>query len=288
MNVRTMFSRPAILCAILTAGLACSGSPTSPPPAVPPVTTLAPAPTTTTTTTPPVASVSCSKGTVDTHCSRALPTFLDELEQAIDKLVAERPEIFDKNDLAGPREYKVKNLDQYHEGVIRNLQAQGLCAGFDLKEIQVKRDNSFNDQYDTVLGTGHIRRGMGSYRATCSPAAFPLDPEDVIAQVRVAFFGIRCPEGREVPRNGEGKLPVGCTGSVTASPKNKDGHDIDSRIHGQQIEWTFEQEGDYARVDDDPVSPFNKLVYGKNAGGDFDLCATVREVKGCMRAAVVP
>jgi hypothetical protein len=289
LNVRALSFRPSILAAVLAAGLACSGSPTAPPPATPPTTTLAPTPiTTTTTTTQPAATVSCAKGTVDTHCSRGTPSFLAELDEAIDKLVEDSPELFDRNDIAGPREYRVKNLDLFYEGVIRNVQAQGLCAGFDLKEIQIKRSNEYTDQFDAVLGSGHIRRGLGSYRSTCSPAAFPLDAEDVIAQVRVSFFGIRCPEGREVPRNGEGKLPVGCTGSVTASPKNKDGHDVDYRIHGTQISWTFEQEGDFARLDDDPSSPFNKFVTGKNPGGDFDLCAVVKEVKGCMRAAVVP
>jgi hypothetical protein len=272
--------------AVLAAGLACSGSPTTPPP--PPPTTLPLTSPTTTTTTLPSQAATCAKGTVDTNCNRVNASFLSELDAAIDKVVAESPEVFDKNDLAGPREYKVKDLDRFHSGVIKHLQAQGLCAGFDLKEIQIKRDNAFNDQYDTVLGSGHIRRGLGSYRATCSPAAFPLDPEDVIAQVRVGFFGIRCPDGRTPPRNGEGKLPVGCIGSITASPKNKDGDDVDHRIHGTQIEWTFEQEDDYARMDDDPASDFNKFVTGRNAGGDFDICATVREVKGCLRAAVIP
>jgi hypothetical protein len=288
LNVRVS-GRTSIVAAVLVAGLACSGSPTTPPVTPPPATTP---PVTTPpdppVTTPPSSAVNCPKGTVDTFCSRGTASFLNELDAAIDKLVVDSPTLFDKNDLAGPREYKVKDLDLFYAGVIKNLQAQGLCAGFDLKEIQVKKDNAFNDQYDAVLGSGHIRRGSGSYRNTCSPAAFPLDPEDVIAQVRVGFFGIRCPDGRTPPRNGEGKLPVGCIGSITASPKNKDGADVDYRIHGAQIVWSFDQEGDYARLDDDPASDFNKFVTGKNPGGDFDICAVVKEVKGCLRAAVIP
>jgi hypothetical protein len=289
LNARALGFRPFIVTAVLAAGLACSGSPTTPPVTTPP--TLVPDPpttTTTTTTTMPGATVSCPKGTVDTHCSRGTPSYLNELDAAIDKLVADDPGLFDKNDVAGPREYRIRNLDDFYQGVIKNLQGQGLCAGFDLKEVQIKKSNEFNDQYDAVLGSGHIRRGLGSYRSTCSPASFPLDPEDVIAQVRVGFFGIRCPDGRTPPRNGEGKLPVGCIGSVTASPKNKDGGDVDYRIHGAQIVWSFAQEGDFARVDDDPATDFNKFVTGKNPGGDFDLCAVVKEVKGCLRAAVIP
>lgn len=286
MNASALTLRRWVLAAVITTCLACSGSPTTPPPVTtPPVTT--PPTTTPPVTTPPVVSQSCPKGSVDTQCVRMAPSFLDELDRAIDKVVQDNPEIFNLNDTAGPGAYLVKDIDRFYEGVIRNLQAQSLCAGFDLKEVQVKRDNQFNDQYDIVLGSGHIRRGQGAYRSTCLPAAFPLDPEDVIAQVRVAFFGIRCPEGVTVPRNGENKLPVGCTGSVTASPKNKDGHDVDHRIHGDKIEWSFFQEGEFAHLDDDPASDFNKFVTGRNAGGDFDLCAVVKEVRGCMRAAVV-
>jgi hypothetical protein len=281
---------PSIVAAGLLAGIACSGSPTTPQGSTPPPTTLAPTPittTTTTTTTMPAAVTSCPKGTIDTHCSRVNPSFLEEVEAAIDKVVADSPELFDKNDIAGPREYRIKDLDRFHQGVMQNLQARGLCAGFDLKELQVKRDNEFNDQYDTVLGSGHIRRGLGAYRSTCSPAAFPLDPEDLIDQVRVAFFGIRCPDERTPPRNGEGKLPVGCVGSVTASPKNRDGGDVDPRIHGPQIEWSLEQEGDFVRLDDVPESTFNKNVTGKEKG-HFSLCAVVKEVKGCLNGEVIP
>jgi hypothetical protein len=287
LNVRAMNIRSSILTAVLVAGLACSGSPTTPPPPVVPTTTLTSP--TTTTTTMPAASVSCPKGTVNTHCSRVTPSFLEELDGAIDKLVKDRPELFDVNDLASTGGYRIKDIAAFNEGVIRNLQGQGLCAGFDLKEIQIKRggDTGSSEQYDSVLASGHIRRGIGSYRATCSPAAFPLDPEDVIAQVRVSFFGIRCNDDRTPPRNGENKLPVGCVGNVTASPKNKDGHDVDPRIHGSSIDWTLEQEGDFVRLDDAPESSFNKNLTGKDKG-HFSLCAFVREVKGCLNGEVIP
>ena len=42
---------------------------------------------------------------------------------------------------------------------------------------------------------------------------------DVIDSVRVAFYGIRCVDGQTPPNNGLGKLPVGCSGFVTATPK---------------------------------------------------------------------
>ena len=139
-----------------------------------------------------------------------------------------------------------------------------------------------------MISQGYVRRGAGSYRNTCSPAAFPLDPEDVIAQVRVAFFGFRClDESKVPPRNGEGKIPVNCFGNVTASPKNKDGHDIDSRIHGEQIQWVLRQEDSYVRADEQPGVPFNKVLFGL-AQGHFSLCATVRGIEGCLNGEVIP
>ena len=85
--------------------------------------------------------------------------------------------------------------DEYYAGVIRNLEAAGFCAGYDFVELQVKNSSSFSEQYDIMLASGHVRRGAGAYRATCSPPNFPLDPEDLIDHVRVGFFCIRCIAG---------------------------------------------------------------------------------------------
>jgi hypothetical protein len=254
-----------------------------------PASTGTPTPIPTATSTPATIAATCplGKGTVNTACNRTGASFLAEVDAAIDKLVADQPEIFDTRDLAGPREYKVKDIDAYYAGVVRNLNAQGFCAGFDLAELQVKNSNDFNDQYDIMISQGYVRRGAGSYRSTCSPAAFPLDPEDVIAQVRVAFYGLRCPDPNRVPpRNGEGKIPVDCFGDVTASPKTKDGHDVDSRIHGEAIQWVLRQEDRYVRVDDTNVT-FNKTLFGLEPG-HFSLCATVRGLEGCLNGEVIP
>ena len=247
-----------------------------------------PTPTPSTPTGPGASSCPLGKGTVNTRCDRTTPTFLAEVDAAIDQLVTEKPEIFDTRDLAGPREYKVKDTDAYYKGVAAVLRTKGFCADYDLVELQVKNSNDFNDQYDIMISQGYVRRGAGSYRNTCSPAAFPLDPEDVIAQVRVAFFGFRClDESKVPPRNGEGKIPVNCFGNVTASPKNKDGHDIDSRIHGEQIQWVLRQEDNYVRADEQPGVPFNKVLFGL-APGHFSLCATVRGIEGCLNGEVIP
>ncbi len=254
-----------------------------------PATVVQPTPTPTPTPGGPTTSTCpLGKGTVDTRCARGTPSFMADVDAAIDQLAAEHPEIFDTRDLAGPREYKVKDVDAYYRGVASVLRTKGYCADYDLVELQVKNSNDFNDQYDILISQGYVRRGAGSYRSTCSPAAFPLDPEDVIAQVRVAFFGFRClDESKTPPRNGEGKIPVDCFGNVTASPKNREGHDIDSRIHGEQIQWTLSQEDRYVRVDDQEGVPFNKVLFGL-APGHFSLCATVRGIQGCLNGEVIP
>jgi hypothetical protein len=269
-------------------GSPTGGTGTQPTPTPSASTIVQPTPTPTPSSGPTASSCPLGKGTVSTQCARSTPSFLADVDAAIDQLVLEKPEIFDTRDLAGPREYKVKDVDAYYKGVAAILRTKGFCSDYDLVELQVKNTNDFNDQYDILISQGYVRRGAGSYRNTCSPAAFPLDPEDVIAQVRVAFFGFRClDESKVPPRNGEGKIPVNCFGNVTASPKNKDGHDVDSRIHGEQIQWVLSQEDRYVRVDDQDGVPFNKVLFGQ-APGHFSLCATVRGIQGCLNGEVIP
>ena len=277
--------------AVLLAFMACSGSSTPTTPVTTPVTTP---PTTVPVVVagsplPNTAAASCryGKGTVDTRCQRQAPRFLADVDAAITELTRQQPEIFNFKDEAGPGGYLVLDQDKYVAGVIHNLQAKDFCAGFDLKELQVKNGNEFSEQYDILVSNGHAHRGDGSYRNTCNPASFPLDPEDLIDSVRVAFFGFRCADGRTPPKNGDGEVPVGCFGFVTATPKNKNNQDVDSRIHGNQIEWVLKQEGEIVRMDDLEGQPFNKNLYGLNHG-HFTLCATVREVEGCLYGEVIP
>jgi hypothetical protein len=225
-------------------------------------------------------------GTVDTSCGRQNPAFLDDVDGAINLLGEQRPELFNFNDTAGTGQWRVLDADRYFAGVIANLQAKDYCAGFDLQNLQVKNSNSFSEDYDILLASGFVRRGASTYRQTCSPANFPLDPAEVIDSVRVAFFGFRCPDGVAVPRNAEGKLPIGCQGNLTATPKNKDGGDVDPRVHGTQIAWTIEQEGQYVQRIDYPDQPFNKSLLGLSLG-HFSMCAVVKERRGCLNGEVV-
>jgi hypothetical protein len=137
----------------------------------PPAATTPPAPQAT-----PDVLFSChlGDGSSTNSCSREAPSFLKDVDDAINKLVQEQPEIFDLEEQLGDGGYKVVSPGQFYVGVMRNLQAEGFCASFDGEEMQVKNTNAFNDQYHIMISSGHVRRGASSYRATCYPASFPL------------------------------------------------------------------------------------------------------------------
>jgi hypothetical protein len=203
------------------------------------------------------------------------------VEGAIDRLVAQRPDLFNMGDLNGPNGYKILNIPAYLQGVADQLVAVSYCAESNGDTLQVKNSQEVSEEYDIVLGTGHIRRGAGTYRESCSPAAFPLSAEELIAYVRVHFFSIRCEPGITVPSNGDNKLPLGCTGFITATPKTKDNLDVPEQLIGKRIEWTLEQEGEVVRLHDWPDQPFNKTAVGIKPG-HWNLCATVKGFQGCQ------
>jgi hypothetical protein len=136
-------------------------APTTPPP------TAAPAPTPTPT---PIARTNCERlgpGTEDgNHCPRQTANFQKEVDAAIDRLRAQRADIFDGRN--------VLSVGQYLLGVIQILEEGGLCAGYDGEELQVKNSNDFSDQYHILTSNFQYRDGTNSYRVTCYPAAFPL------------------------------------------------------------------------------------------------------------------
>jgi hypothetical protein len=91
-----------------------------------------------------------------------------------------------------------------------------------------------------------------------------------------------------VPRNGEKILPRGCRGYVTASPKDIRGDDVPASIHGPNIEWFVLYGEDLIDVQQPTfASDFNKDIVAERTGA-FALCATVREVTGCLVGTVVP
>src|SRR5262245_28570347 len=106
-------------------------------------------------------------------CPRQSPSFLSDVESALDQLIAEEPGVFDKSDTQGCGTcYKVVDVQRYITRMPQLMQQRGLCAMYDGEELAVKNSNAFNDQYDILTAGMFIRRDMGSYRSTCYPAWF--------------------------------------------------------------------------------------------------------------------
>ena len=147
-----------------------------PTPAPTPVPTPAPAPNPTPTPEPPPPSGGSCGLPPSTNpngpCTMGSNSFLGEVEQAITRVTQQQPGIFDVNNKICENCYYVKNPGKFTSAVVANLSAAGLCAFYDGEELGVKNSNSFNDQYDILVASGHIRRGLGSYRSTCRPAWF--------------------------------------------------------------------------------------------------------------------
>lgn len=270
----------------MTLGCGGGGSPTTPP--VTPSSPVAPAPSPSPSPSPSPetggpAATSCryGAGSPTASCARHTSQLAEAVASAIDELVRTRPELFDKTDQVSEGAYRVLNADQYYDGVVKILQQRDFCAAVQLDDLLVKNSAEFSEAYDILLGSGHVWKGAGSYQETCQPASFPVAPEDVIASIRVGFFGIRCSPGITPPRNAEGLLPVGCSGDVTATPKKADGSDVPESIHGDKIEWDLRQDAPRVVMHDYPNVKFNKILVAQEYG-PFALCATVKGHTGCL------
>ena len=147
-------------------------------PAPTPAPTATPAPRPTPTPTPeapPPSGGSCAlppSNNPNAPCSMQSTSFLGKVDKAITQVTEQQPTLFDVNNKVCENCYYVKNPGKFTSAVIANLNAMGLCAHYDGEELAVKNSNSFNDQYDILLSSGHVRRGAGSYRATCQPSWF--------------------------------------------------------------------------------------------------------------------
>jgi hypothetical protein len=284
---------PRRLALAVLAAVSCSGRPHAAPDAAPPSGAVSgPSAFRAASETPSTIQLPaiCSIGTGDPHAhcdARGTTQLWPEVDAAIDELVRTRPLLFNLDRVVGQKGYFVLAHDELYLGVAAILQAKGLCAQYDYRVLHVKNSQATSEQYDLVQPNGHLRRDPTGFSATCSPAAFPLDPAVVIDRVRVAFYAIQCDDGRTPPRNGEGVLPSDCTGYVTATPKKDDDSDVPRQIHGPDIVWELEQQGNQVDAEDFPNVAFNKVLRGRDPG-TFRLCATVETHRGCLDGVVTP
>ena len=270
---------------------ACGGkSPASPGPAPSPIATPAPTPT----PLPPIPgyAATCSAigyGKSGGTCEGGVESvFLGDVLDAIDTLLSKKPEIFDFKTPAADGGIRVRDIDAYYQGMVDVLGTKGLCAApsFGPVTLLVKRTNEFSEAFVILSPRNSVRRGASDYAAHCSPAEFPLRAEDAIAYIRVAFFGIECPPGVSHPPLPEGRLPVVCTGYLTATPKDSGGLNVPSFIHGPDITWELQSGEGHVAARALEV-PFNYALAGRSVG-NFSFCATVKNVTGCLNGRVIP
>jgi hypothetical protein len=155
-----------------------------------------PAPAATATPTPklpktpaPIGAVPCAlgKGREGAECRRSASQLIVSVEEAIQSVIQKTPEIFDLNDEAdakGSAQYHVLDKPAYLAGVLHELRQAGFCADLDYTTaewIQLKENNDYSEDFAIFMmqnGKGYIRRAHnGSYRRTCHPASFHVDPD---------------------------------------------------------------------------------------------------------------
>ena len=175
MRFRSLSHGRAVLVVVPFLTLSCVSStpPAEPDPVVAPTGGPAAGATPTPPPTPePPVGCGVGPGTFNENCHRLSPAFLGQVDAAINRVVARRPDLFNMNDVRGPGGWRVLNSDQYYDEVVNELRVAGLCAVANGGEVAVKIDNTLNDQFHIMVSSGHVRRGEASYRATCRPAWF--------------------------------------------------------------------------------------------------------------------
>ena len=221
-------------------------------------------------------------GNKDAACNAEPPQFAADVNAAVDRVLAEQLHLFPNSDITE----RVRDEGPIHIAVARILQAQGYCAGWDVIDLQVRDSNDFAEHYDLFDARGFFYQDPGRrVRSTCRPASFPLTAAERIHSIRVGFYRIECPAGVTKPPNSSGRLPVGCLGLVTATPKDKHFGDVDARIHGPYVNWELVQRRGFVAMRDDERTPFNKALRA-HGPGSFSLCATVQGVTGCLEGTV--
>jgi hypothetical protein len=285
----------SVACAVgaVTAALAagsCSkgSSPAEPIPPPLPVATPTPAPARVT-FEPPAVEAGCTRGqgSASADCGRSSSAFLPDLEAAIDRTVQEHPEYFNLTEQRGDGGYRILNRERYLAAVITNLDKAGLCGALDMyrEAVFIKRTDEMSEGF-LIDRNGFIRRGSGSYSHSCSPAAFPLKPEQAVVKMFVGFYNFDCPKSVTPPHHDARQVPITCDGLLTATPKDKNLRTVPPEAHGPAVEW-FVTEGDFRIELYDGEHAFNKRIRPLQLG-PFSVCANVFSATSCLRGEVIP
>jgi hypothetical protein len=238
---------------------------------------------------------SCPLGSGDpaAGCGSRSPQLTAAVEAALDRLVRQRPELFNTQEEAGvdTAQYRVLDREKYLDGVVANLREAGLCAErtLDLERVLVKSTNAFSEEWDVLTSQGFVRRTSYAYKQSCQPSAFPVAAADLVSFVWVGFFAIECNGGTTAPDLGLKTLPIQCDGWITATPKLKSGRDVPSWVHGNEVTWFVRDGESRISVDDDYKygNVFNKVLRPTGGAGPISVCATVLGKQGCVNAKTV-
>jgi hypothetical protein len=157
-----------LLVALMLSLQVCGGSsPSGPTDSVTPT----PVPTSTPSAGPtpePPLSETCAKlgvGVPDSQaqCQDEAPDFRDQVLEAIGTVQNQHPEMFDGR--------QVLNAGGYIVELIRALDRQKLCGWYDGEEMGVKKNDTYNEQYDVLTARSQVRDAV--YLGTCSPSVIP-------------------------------------------------------------------------------------------------------------------
>lgn len=151
--------------------LAACGAGSSPAqPAPVPVATPTPAPTPAPqplSVIPPCPLAASNPGET-ASCTKNNPRLGEAVNAAVDRVLRERPDLFDLNDVNGGP--KIVKYDAYMTAVVAAIGEAGLCGRVDPEgEIGIKEDNSHSEQWILWSSSSYLRR---KHVLRCSPATF--------------------------------------------------------------------------------------------------------------------
>jgi hypothetical protein len=157
------------------AAFGCGGSsPAQPPTAVKPTPTPEPTPPPQPLSVVPPCALAASSPASFT-CEEPASQLQKDVYVAIDRVITERPDLFDLNDVnGGPR---ILNVEKYMTAVVAALGQGGLCGHIDPEgEIGVKLTNGFSEQWIIASRVGWNPPSnnwvMRKYVGACWPATF--------------------------------------------------------------------------------------------------------------------
>jgi hypothetical protein len=158
---------------------ACGGSssPAQPTPAATatPVPQVTPKPPTLALSVVPPCALPASNPGASASCTKPQKRLEQEVNAAIDRVITERPDLFNLNDVdGGPR---ILNYDAYMTAVVAALGEASVCGKVDAEgEIGAKTSNSFSEQWIIASRAGWnppsgnwVQR---KYVGACAPSTF--------------------------------------------------------------------------------------------------------------------